>query len=143
VLSKLNRLLVEDFPAGRFVTMVYAVLDPGKRTLTLANAGHLRPLLITDEGSRFLDSEKGMPLGLAFGEFSELEVPFPKGSRIVFYSDGITEAMNGEEEEYGAQRLQDHVQRPEASAESLLADVRSFANGVELGDDATVIFVKS
>src|SRR6202050_796354 len=47
VLSKLNRLLVEDFPAGRFVTMVYAVLDPAKRTLTFANAGHLRPLLIS------------------------------------------------------------------------------------------------
>ncbi|HYA24904.1 MAG TPA: SpoIIE family protein phosphatase, partial [Terriglobales bacterium] len=52
VLTKLNRLLVEDFPAGRFVTMVYAVLDPAKRTLTFANAGHLRPLLIAGEGPR-------------------------------------------------------------------------------------------
>jgi len=143
VLAKLNRLLVEDFPAGRFVTMVYAVLDPAKRTLTFANAGHLRPLLITSEGSRFLDNEKGLPLGIGFGDFSEVEVPFPQGSRIVFYSDGITEAVNGEEEEYGLQRLQDYVSRPDASSESLLADVRSFANGAGLGDDATVIFVKS
>jgi phosphoserine phosphatase RsbU/P len=142
VLTKLNRLLVEDFPAGRFVTMVYAVLDAAKRTLTLANAGHLRPLLITSQGSRFLDSEKGMPLGLGYGEFSELEVPFPRGSRMIFYSDGITEAENGEDEEYGLQRLQDHVQGAEASAESLLTDVRSFANGAGLSDDATVIFVK-
>jgi phosphoserine phosphatase RsbU/P len=142
VLGKLNRLLVEDFPAGRFVTMVYAVLDPAKRTLTFANAGHLRPLLITGEGSRFIDSEKGMPIGLGFGDFSEVEVPFPHGSRILFYSDGITEAVNGKDEEYGLQRLQDHVRGPEASAESLLGDVRSFANGVGLTDDATVIFVK-
>jgi phosphoserine phosphatase RsbU/P len=142
VLTKLNRLLVEDFPAGRFVTMVYAVLDPAQRTLTLANAGHLRPLLITSEGSRFLDHDKGMPLGLGYGEFSELEVPFPKGSRVIFYSDGITEAVNGEEEEYGLQRLQDHGQGSEASAESLLTDVRSFTNGAGLSDDATVIFVK-
>lgn len=142
VLTKLNRLLVEDFPAGRFVTMVYAVLDPAKRTLTIANAGHLLPLLITSEGARFLDSEKGMPLGLGYGEFSELEVPFPKGSRMVFYSDGITEAASSEDEEYGLQRLQDHAQRAEASADSLLSDVRSFANGAELSDDATVIFVK-
>jgi phosphoserine phosphatase RsbU/P len=142
VLTKLNRLLVEDFPAGRFVTMVYAVLDAARRTLTFANAGHLRPLLITSEGSRFLDHDKGMPLGLGYGEFSELEVPFPKGSRMVFYSDGITEAANGEDEEYGLQRLQDHVQRAEASAESLLTDVRSFTNGAGLSDDATVIFVK-
>jgi len=143
VLGKLNRLLVEDFPAGRFVTMVYAVLDPAARTLTFANAGHLRPLLITGEGSRFLDNEKGIPLGLGFGDFSQVEVPFPTGSRIVFYSDGITEAVNGEEEEYGLQRLQDYVLRSEASAESLLADVRAFANGTGLSDDATVIFVES
>jgi sigma-B regulation protein RsbU (phosphoserine phosphatase) len=142
VLAKLNRLLVEDFPAGRFVTMVYAVLDPAKRTLTFANAGHLRPLLVTGEGSRFLDNEKGIPLGLGFGDFSEVEVPFLRGSRIVFYSDGITEAENGEEE-YGLQRLQAHVERDDASAESLLNDVRSFASGGGLGDDATVIFVKS
>ena len=142
VLTKLNRLLVEDFPAGRFVTMVYAVLDPAKRTLTFANAGHLRPLLIAGEGPRFIDSEKGMPLGLGFGDFSEVEVRFPHGSRLLFYSDGITEAVNGDEQEYGLQRLQDHMQRPEASAESVLNDVRSFANGVGLTDDATVILVK-
>jgi sigma-B regulation protein RsbU (phosphoserine phosphatase) len=141
VLSKLNRLLSEDFPAGRFVTMVYAVLDPAKRTLTFANAGHLRPLLITSDGSRFLDTDRGMPLGIGFGDFSEVEVPVPKGSRLVFYSDGITEAANRDEEEYGAQRLQDHVSRPDASAESLLDDVRSFANSKGLHDDASVIFV--
>jgi sigma-B regulation protein RsbU (phosphoserine phosphatase) len=142
VLSKLNRLLVEDFPAGRFVTMVYAVLDPEKRTITFANAGHLPPLLITDSGSRSLATERGLPLGLGFGDFSETELEFPKGSRLVFYSDGITEAANSEEEEYGSQRLQNHVQRPDASAQSLLEDVRSFANSTGLCDDATVIFLK-
>src|SRR5207253_5262648 len=48
VLTRLNRLLVEDFPSGKFVTMVYAVLDPASRTLTFANAGHLRPILVDD-----------------------------------------------------------------------------------------------
>jgi len=142
VLSKLNRLLVEDFPAGRFVTMIYAVLDPEKRNLTFANAGHLPPLLITGAGSRFLDTERGIPLGIGFGDFSECEVTFPKGSRIVFYSDGITEAVNERDEEYGAQRLQNHVSGPDASAESLLANVRAFANGRGLRDDASVIFVR-
>jgi phosphoserine phosphatase RsbU/P len=69
VLSKLNRMLVEDFPSGRFVTMVYAVLDPAQRTLTFANAGHLRPLLVEHDCARFLDSEKGMPLGLGLAAF--------------------------------------------------------------------------
>lgn len=142
VLSKVNRLMVEDFPAGRFVTMVYSVLDPEKRTLTFANAGHLPPFLIAGGGSRLLATERGMPLGLGFGDFSEHAVAFPKGSRIVFYSDGITEATNDQEEEYGVQRLQDHVSRPDASAESLLDDVRAFANSGGLKDDASVIFVK-
>ncbi len=141
VLTKLNRLLVEDFPAGRFVTMVYGVLDSEKRTLTFANAGHLPPLLING-GPRFLNTERGLPLGLGYGDFSECEVAFPKGFRLVFYSDGITEAENHNEEEYGAQRLQAHVAKVDASAESLLDDVRSFANGAGLRDDASVIFVK-
>ena len=142
VLTKLNRLLVEDFPAGRFVTMIYGVLDPAKRTLTFANAGHLRPLLITGTSARFVDVERGIPLGLGSGDFSEVEVNLPPGSRLVFYSDGITEAENPADEEYGLARLQEHFSRTDASAESLLEDVRSFANGAGLRDDASVILVK-
>ena len=55
-----------------------------------------------------------------------------KGSRLVFYSDGITEATGLSDEEYGAERMRDHVLQPEASAESILADVRVFANGAGL-----------
>jgi sigma-B regulation protein RsbU (phosphoserine phosphatase) len=142
VLTKLNRLLVEDFPAGRFVTMVYAVLDPVKRTLTFANAGHLPPLLITGASAEFLDVERGIPLGLGRGDFSEVEVKLPVDSRLVFYSDGITEAENPADEEYGLVRLQEHFLQTDASAESLLDDVRSFADGSGLRDDASVILVK-
>jgi phosphoserine phosphatase RsbU/P len=142
VLAKLNRLLVEDIPAGRFVTMVYGVLDPVKRTLTFANAGHCRPLLMTGTSAQFLDVERGIPLGLGPGDFSEVEVHLPVGSQLVFYSDGITEAENPADEEYGLVRLQEHLSRTDASAESLLDDVRSFADGAGLRDDASVILVK-
>jgi len=143
VLTRLNRLLVEDFPSGKFVTMLLAVLNPSTRELTFSSAGHLRPLLVDEQGARFLDSERGMPLGLGSGEFSERQVQLSKGSRLVFYSDGITEATGGTDEEYGAERIRDHVLRPDACAESILADVRAFANGEGLHDDATVIFVKA
>jgi sigma-B regulation protein RsbU (phosphoserine phosphatase) len=143
VLTRLNRLLVEDFPSGKFVTMLLAVLNPSTRELTFSSAGHLRPLLVDENGARFLDSERGMPLGLGTGEFSESRVHLSKGSRLVFYSDGITEATGGSDEEYGAERMRDHVLQPEACAESILADVRVFANGEGLHDDATVIFVKA
>ncbi|MCU1298119.1 MAG: hypothetical protein JWO91_2397 [Acidobacteriaceae bacterium] len=143
VLTKLNRLLVEDFPPARFVTMIYGVLDPAGRSLTFSNAGHLPPLLVEGNEARLLDTEKGMPLGLALGSFSESEVRIPKGSRLLFYSDGITEAVNPSDEEYGSVRLKKHMLQPEASMESILDEVRSFANGAGLHDDATVILVKA
>jgi serine phosphatase RsbU (regulator of sigma subunit) len=71
-----------------------------------------------------------------------VEVKLPIGSRVVFYSDGITEAENQADEEYGWARLQGHFLRTDASAESLLNDVRLFANGSGLRDDASVILVK-
>ena len=143
VLTRLNRLLVEDFPSGKFVTMLLAVLNPSNRELTFSSAGHLRPLLVDEHGARFLDSERGMPLGLGLGEFSERRVHLSEGSRLVFYSDGITEATGLTDEEYGAERMREHVLRPDSSAESILSDVRTFANGEGLHDDATVIFVKA
>lgn len=142
VLTKLNRLMVQDFPRGRFVTMVYAVLDPAVRTLTFANAGHLLPLLADSSGARFLDTEKGLPLGLWFGAFSDTTVYLEEGSRLVFYSDGITEAANADDEEYGPTRLEEHFVRPDVCAESILQDVRSFSAMEPLHDDATVIVIK-
>jgi sigma-B regulation protein RsbU (phosphoserine phosphatase) len=143
VMGKLNRLMVEDFPSGRFVTMIYAVFEPASRTLTFASAGHLPPLLIDQQGARFLDSERGIPLGLGFGSFSEMRVELTPGSHLVFYSDGITEATNPQGEEYGRDRLREHVLREDASLETILEDVRAFADGVGLRDDATVICLKA
>src|SRR6201997_5375344 len=141
VLTHLNKLLVNDFPAGRFVTMVYAVLDPANRTVVFANAGHLRPLLIDNEGEHFLEVERGLPLGLGFGDYSETTISLSEGSKLIFYSDGITEAENGSGEEYGARRLAEHAVKPEASAVSLVDEVRSFAHGAGVRDDASAVFI--
>jgi sigma-B regulation protein RsbU (phosphoserine phosphatase) len=141
VLTKLNRLLVEDFPAGKFVTLVYAVLDPATSTVTFANAGHLHPLLIDQATVRFIDVERGLPLGLSCGDYSECQISLSEGSRLVFYSDGITEAENSSEEEFGLMRLAEHARKPGASAVSLVDDVRNYVNGSRLHDDASVVFV--
>jgi sigma-B regulation protein RsbU (phosphoserine phosphatase) len=141
VLAKLNQLLVDDFPAGKFVTMVYAVLDPKTRNVVFANAGHLLPLLVDDEGERFLDTERGLPLGLSCGDYSETRVSLDAGSKLVFYSDGITEAVNENEEEFGLCRLAEHAVKIGASAVSIVDDVHSFANGHGLRDDASVVVV--
>jgi sigma-B regulation protein RsbU (phosphoserine phosphatase) len=68
-------------------------------------------------------------------------VTLSPGSRLVFYSDGITEASNQAEEEYGLDRLSRHVSSRDASAITVVDDVRAFANGTGVRDDATVVFV--
>src|SRR5260370_19299416 len=111
--------------------MVYAVLDPGAHAVTFANARHLRPLFIDDTGPRFLDTEQGMPLGLGFGEYSETRVPLSPGSRLLFYSDVITEAVNAEHNEDCSRRLVTHALSPGASAISLVDYIRTFSNSSE------------
>ena len=110
--------------------------------MTFANAGHLPPLLVDEAGSHFLDTECGLPLGLSCGDYSQSTVTLSPGSRLVFYSDGITEALNANDEEYGVERLAHHLKHAEASAITILDDVRTFAGGVLPHDDASVVFVK-
>ncbi len=141
VLTRLNKLLVDDFPAGKFVTMVYAVLDPSERTVVFANAGHLRPLFIDHAGEHFLDTERGLPLGLGCGDYSETRIELTAGSKLVFYSDGITEAENASGEEYGLCRLSAHAARESSSAVSIVDNVREYVDGASLRDDASVVFV--
>ncbi len=143
VLMRLNNMMIEDFPRGRFVTMVYAELDPASRVLRIANAGHLSPLLIDPHGHSWINHEHGLPLGISASKFSETEVTLGNNSRLAFYSDGITEAEVDTGEEYGAERLLAQMQSPEITVESLLADVRNFANGAGLRDDATVILLST
>ena len=142
VLTRLNELLVNDFPAGKFVTLIYAVLDPKTRTVVFANAGHLRPLFIDETGEHFIDVDRGLPLGLACSDYSETQISLSTGSRLIFYSDGITEAENADQEEYGLSRLTKHAIRPDASALSIVDEVRAFADGAGVRDDATVVFAE-
>ncbi len=141
VLTRLNTMLLQDFPDGRFVTMVYGELDPQRRTLRLANAGHLPPLLLDSIGARWIQNDHGLPLGVSASEFSETEITLGPNSQVAFYSDGITEAESEPDQEYGSERLATQLQIPGATPERLLADVKRFANGTGLRDDATVILV--
>lgn len=143
VLTRLNNMMIEDFPSGRFVTMVYAEFDPSTRILRIANAGHLSPLLVEPSGHRWINHEHGLPLGISASKFSETAVTLGEDSRIAFYSDGITEAELESGEEYGAQRLLAQMRLPDLTLDGLLADVRKFANGNGLRDDATAILVSS
>lgn len=142
VLSRVNRVLLKDFPTAKFVTMVYAILDPKSGSIAFASAGHLHPLFVDGRGAHFLETDAGLPLGIREGSFSERTVEMTAGSRLVFYSDGVTEAMNSSFEQYGATRLRDHIANPSASVQSLLNDIRTFTGGYSASDDVTVVMVQ-
>ncbi len=143
VLAQLNRFVLEDALSGKFVTMLYGVIDPARRTLTFASAGHPWPLLIDASGTRFLNGEPGLPLGVMESEYPETVVNLRPGSRLLFYSDGITEAANDQNEEYGVARLAGHLLQPGNSARTLLDDVRLFAGAQPQADDSTAILISA
>ncbi|MGH7493012.1 MAG: SpoIIE family protein phosphatase [bacterium] len=143
VLCRVNRVLLKDFPAAKFVTMVYALLDPKSGSIVFASAGHLPPLFVDASDAHFLEADAGLPLGLRERSFFERTIEMTTGSRLIFYSDGVTEAMNSSFEQYGETRLRDHVANPSASVESLLQDVRTFTAGYSASDDVTVVVAQA
>jgi sigma-B regulation protein RsbU (phosphoserine phosphatase) len=141
-LEQLNRILVEDFPSGKFVTMIYGVLDASSRELRLASAGHLRPLLINHHCS-FLPLDTGLPLGLGASSYPECTITMAPGTQLLLYTDGITEAMDHTEEEYGPARLLEHFLKPDACVDGLIAEVQRFGASSNHTDDATAVLIRS
>ena len=143
VLSRINQVLLDDAATGRYVTMIYALLDPTRRTLTFASAGHPWPLLCHGTDVRPLYTDAGMPLGLLPGEFTEHTVKFCCDFRLLFYTDGISEALNREDQEFGRARLAEFVATHGCSLSSLMEAVKEFRGKCAQNDDATVILLRS
>jgi sigma-B regulation protein RsbU (phosphoserine phosphatase) len=141
-LTCLNKTLTEDFPDNKFVTMIYGVLDAPSREITFASAGHPRPLLINGECS-FLEMDTGLPLGLGVSSYPERTVKIEPGTRVLLYTDGITEAMSETYEEYGPARLINHFLQPDACVDGLIEEIRCFGSNCKLTDDATVMLIRS
>jgi sigma-B regulation protein RsbU (phosphoserine phosphatase) len=141
-LARLNRALIEDFPAGKFVTMIYGVLDARTRQLTLASAGHLHPLVVNHK-TAFLELDTGLPLGLSESSYPERTITLSADTHVLLYTDGITEAENMLNEEFGAQRLLEHFLAPGACVDGLVNHVKEFVGECPNVDDATVVLLRS
>src|SRR5512137_1821559 len=107
VLARLNDELAADNPSGMFVTFLCAVFEPAAGRLTLANAGHCRPVLLPAAGPpRWAVNRLGTALGLESGlQFDRAELTLREGDALVFYTDGVTEAFNLQDDCYGSERL--------------------------------------
>jgi sigma-B regulation protein RsbU (phosphoserine phosphatase) len=144
VLTRLNNILLNDIPSEKFVTMIFAVLDPLSCTLTFANAGHPWPIYGDGAGQvRALQTESGLPLGIRDSKYDEQIVYLPDDSRVLFYSDGVSDAGHCVSNVYGEARLRQQALRRDASAKTILAEVSGFCGGGPLCDDATVIVVRT
>ncbi len=157
VLTMLNRSLAGDVREGMYITMVYAVIDSTRNTLIFARAGHERPLLShRDRTSGAFISDyvscEGMPLGLVDPTLFESviedrTVEFSPGSTLVLYTDGLTEAPNAEDREFGSSRLADALRSLHAGSaarinDGILQTVQNFTGTMGLRDDYTLVTVK-
>ena len=139
LLQKVNQLLTPDIPSSRFITMVYAVVDPATKNVTIANAGHPHPVLYSNGKAKFLKTKSGLALGIKEFPYSEYNLTMEKGNKLFLYSDGVSEAMNSKDEMFDDKRLLESLNKPDASYEILYQDVKTFIAGNPPSDDLTIV----
>jgi phosphoserine phosphatase RsbU/P len=153
VLKKVNRQLYPDIKEDMFISMAYLVLDHARATVTLARAGHDAPLLYrAATGEVSTVKPPGLVLGIDSGSVfdritGDFAVPLERDDCLILYTDGVTEALNGNGDEFGPERMLHSVR---ASAESgagaviqrVIDDVRSFVGATPQNDDITLIVIR-
>jgi sigma-B regulation protein RsbU (phosphoserine phosphatase) len=157
VLNEANLALCRNMPRGMFVAASYARLDVASGELRWANAGQLYPLLVhrphpidSQEELRYLETPgTAVPLGMhPAASYDDQRLALAPGDTLVFYTDGVVEAMNPARELYGFERLEARIRSsrsgssPQALIEAVLADVTRFIGSAELHDDLTLVVVK-
>ena len=145
-LAEVNSLLYEDNRNVMFVTVVYAVYNPETGSITYANGGHCPPLIVHGDGSSSeLSQTNGVVLGLVEGmDYAERRATLQPGETLVMYSDGVSEAMNPEGEEFGTERLKRLFEgaAPTSAEEAnatILKAITAFAGDHAQSDDITCL----
>ncbi len=155
VLIKVNQHVINDMKTGMFVTMFYIILDSFNRSINFASAGH-NPMILyrgsTDEV--YFLKPKGFPLGIdlpdenMFARTLTLQkVDLEKDDMLVIYTDGVTEAMNPENEQFGEERLVQVIKdsarlTPAEFVEKLNGKLAEFIRGAAQSDDITLVAIK-
>ena len=149
VLGEVNHLLYENNEAAMFVTVFYAVFDPASGEFLYANGGHNSPLIVNADGNSTL-----LPLtgGIALGMISDIQyqhntVTLAPGDTVVLYTDGVTEAMNDKQEEFGVERLHEvFVAAPPGDAReanlAVFQAVKAFVGDTPQSDDITCLALR-
>jgi sigma-B regulation protein RsbU (phosphoserine phosphatase) len=152
VMIRANRRAKADIAKGMFVALLYAVLDPSTQRLSLCSAGQTQPVYISgQDGTATLLQTRGdtFPLGiLDEADYETTQLQLSSGDKIIFYTDGIVEAMNEAREMFGFDRLLALVrENTDLSAEALLQKitdgVNAFTGHADQHDDLTIIILNA
>ena len=145
-LASANEVVVDEIETGKFITMLYVLLDAEAGTVASASAGHPAARVVTAEGEVGELGGHGLALGVdSDQDYAVAQTELAPGTTVVLYTDGVLEARR-DGELYGEERLDDLLRRraaldPQELAEAVLADCKSFAGG-ELSDDCAVVCLR-
>jgi phosphoserine phosphatase RsbU/P len=151
MMSGVNFLLFEASTSNRYATFFYAEYEPGSRTLRYVNAGHNPPVLLRKnaEGYQVLRLEAGgTVIGLLESfPFQQTNLTLQPGDMLVLYSDGVSEAMNPADEEWGETRMIETLERCQGlsaaqTIEYVMAGADTFASGAPQHDDMTLVVLR-
>ena len=147
VFNHVNRFLCDHAEVGRYATMFFGILDDAGK-LEFINAGHPSPILIRKDTVDEAFTEGSFPVGLVpEAEFTTSTLQLQPNDTMVLFSDGVTEAMDPEEELYGVPRLRGVLQgKPDMQLDEIqkavLESVENFARGARQADDLTLLLVR-
>jgi sigma-B regulation protein RsbU (phosphoserine phosphatase) len=147
MMKRLNVMFLERKIEGHFITLTYAIWEPRTKSLTLANAGMPLPILVRKGQCRSIRAE-GVPLGLLeHTEYQPVTVNLESGDLLAFFSDGITEANDLQQDEFGSRRLEnilrENAQKPPHEIVSrVFKELKTFEAGRPQRDDQTLVILK-
>ena len=147
-LGRLNKATTANCPDNRFITLFMGILNPQTGELVYASAGHNPPLLVRAKGGYETLTAGGVVLGiLSAATYEDSHITLEKGDVLVMFSDGVTEAPNANDEEYGDARLADLVAgMSKRSAREIVdavhASVGTYTEGAPPADDITVMVAR-
>jgi serine phosphatase RsbU (regulator of sigma subunit) len=153
LLREANRILAATLDPHSFITMTYAVVDTKARSMRYARAGH-NPVIHLQARTGFTRvlTPQGLGLGIDRGTrfdeiLEEADVPLATGDVFLFFTDGLSEAMNGSSELFGERRLRDLIEASEGCEseelrERILTEIRSFVGEAAQHDDMTMVILK-
>jgi serine phosphatase RsbU (regulator of sigma subunit) len=153
MMKRANRQIKKDITKakGMFVALLYAALNMEEKTINMCSAGQTQPVLLsakTGEATLIETEGDAFPLGIVDdADYQETRLQLDSGDLVIFYTDGVVEAMNKKEKMYGFDRFLAVIKKnsgldADPFLEKLIEDINSFVGKAEQHDDLTIVVIK-